>query len=49
MNASSNPEQPWGDPCPICGRVDGGHDQTVHDMVDRGGKAYPRPNKVAAR
>ena len=41
--------QPNAEPCPVCRRMDGGHDKTVHDMVDRGGKAYPRPNKVAVR
>jgi len=28
--------------------MDGGHDKTVHDMVDNGAKSYPPP-KVAVR
>ena len=27
-----------GEPCPVCGRVDGGHDKAIHDMS---GKPYP--------
>ena len=40
--------QPNTEPCPVCRRMDGGHDQTVHDMVDNGAKSYPPP-KVAVR
>jgi hypothetical protein len=36
------------DPCPVCRRMDGGHDKAVHDMVDGGAKAYP-PAKASAR
>lgn len=28
--------EPWGEPCPICRRMDGGHDQAVHDAYDAG-------------
>lgn len=31
-------------PCPVCRRIDGGHDKAMHDMADQGGKAYPPPN-----
>jgi len=27
--------------CPVCGRVDGGHDQTVHDIANGGATVYP--------
>ncbi len=30
--------QPNSKPCPVCGRVDGGHDKAIHDMA---GKPYP--------
>jgi hypothetical protein len=39
--------QPGTEACPICRRLDGGHDQAMHDMADKGGKAYPAPKKVA--
>jgi hypothetical protein len=33
-----------GDPCPTCSRIDGGHDQTLHDMAaNNGKKQYPVP------
>lgn len=32
-----------GPACPICRRMDGGHDKAVHDTVDQGGKTYPPP------
>lgn len=28
--------QPMQEPCPICRRMDGGHDKTVHDSYDQG-------------
>ena len=27
--------------CPVCGRMDGGHDQVIHDIADSGGTVYP--------
>ena len=39
--------QPGTEACPICRRIDGGHDKAMHDMADSGGKAYPAPKKVA--
>ena len=33
--------QPMGEPCPICRRMDGGHDQAVHEAYDQGVKSFP--------
>lgn len=30
-------------PCPTCDRIDGGHDEAVHDMANNGAKSYPVP------
>jgi len=37
--------QPNTEACPVCRRLDGGHDQAMHDMVDKGGRSYPPPKK----
>ena len=32
-----------GEACPVCRRLDGGHDKAIHDFADGGGKTYPPP------
>ena len=32
-----------GEACPVCRRLDGGHDKAVHDSVEGGAKSYPPP------
>jgi len=37
--------QPMGDPCPVCRRMDGGHDKAMHDAADQGITTYPGGGK----
>ena len=31
-----------GEPCPVCRRMDGGHDKAMHDSVEKSGTtSYP--------
>lgn len=30
------------EPCPVCQRIDGGHDQPTHDMVSKGRRPEPQ-------
>lgn len=32
-----------GNPCPICRRMDGGHDQPMHDAYEQGGNRPDGP------